>query len=393
MELVNPKTGASIQIVDASGKTIARRPVESIYLRADGAPALPTSMSSTSVMFTVARQMLQYKRRRKYMANRDLRAMAWMATGLCFLIGTGCSRSEEGRSSSVEASSAAPSNNVPSGTKTDGQKAEPKSPETQSVEPQVQSEIEKMEAQKRASLLRDAQSAITETRVALAALDHGDKQTALSALEQATGKLDLVISRDPKLAFAPIDVNTTIFDLYATPDTVKRVVKDARDDLSNSQVQQARLLVTPLASEADTHVVGIPLATYPAAIKAVAPLIDAGKVEQARAALEAALNTLVIETYVIPLPKIRAEALLQQAEQEAANASRTQEDNQKVHGLIEATRTEIQLAEALGYGTKDEYKPLYAQLDDVEKKAEGGQSGKGLFERIEQSLKRFRFTS
>jgi YfdX protein len=327
------------------------------------------------------------------MANRDLRAMAWIATGLCFMFGAGCSRSEQGRSSSVDASNAPPSNIAPSGTATDGQKAEPKRPETESVEPQVQFEIEKMEAQKRVSLLQDAQSAMAQTRIALAALDNGDRNAALSALEQATGKLDLVVSRDPKLAFAPIEVNTAIFDLYATPDTVKRVEKEARDDLSNSQVQQARLLVTPLASEADTHVVGIPLATYPAAIKAVAPLIDAGKTEQARAALEAALNTLVIETYVIPLPKIRAQALLQQAEQVAANASRTQDDNQKLHGLIDATRTEIQLAEALGYGTKDDYKPLYAQLDDVQKKAEGGQSGKRLFEKFEQSLKRFKFSS
>ena len=64
-----------------------------------------------------------------------------------------------------------------------------------------------------------------------------------------------------------------------------------------------------------------------------------------------------------------------------------------MHGLIEATRTEIQLAEALGYGTKDDYKPLYAQLDDVQKNAEGGQSGKRLFEKFEQSLKRFKFSS
>ena len=349
-----------------------RRPVESIYLRVDGAPALPTSMCRTSEMFTVARQMLQYMRRIKYMANRDLRAMAWIATGLCFIFGAGCSRSEQVTSSSVEASSATPSNIAPSSRATDRQKAEPKSPEAQSVEPQVQSEIEKMEAQKRASLLQDAQSALVQTRIALAALDNGDRKTALSALEQATGKLDLVVSRDPKLALAPIEVNTAILDLYATPDTVKRVANEAGDDLSNGQVQLARLLVTPLASEADTHVVGIPLATYPAAIKAVAPLIDAGKTEQARAALQAALNTVVIETYVIPLPKIRAQALLQQAEQVAANASRTQDDNQKLHGLIEATRTEIQLAEALGYGTKDDYKPLYGQLDDVQKKAEGG---------------------
>jgi len=114
-------------------------------------------------------------------------------------------------------------------------------------------------------------------------------------------------------------------------------------------------LVTPLASEADTHVAQIPLATYPAAIKVVAPLIDAGKTEEAKAAL----NTIVIETYVIPLPRVRAQALLRQAEQLTAKANRMQDDNQRVHSLIEATRTQIQLAEALGYGTKGDYKPLY----------------------------------
>lgn len=323
-----------------------------------------------------------------FMTNRDLRTIAWMAIGVGFMFASGCSRSEQGRSTSVEASSTAPSSSA-----TVSQEAELKGPEAQSVEPQVQSEIESMEAQKRASLLAEAQAALDQTRAALAAMDKGDKQAALSALEQASGKLDLVVSRDPKLAFAPIGVSTSIYDLYTSPDTVKRVVKEARDDLSNSQVQQARLLVTALASEADTHVAQIPLATYPAAIKAVAPLIDAGKTEEAKAALEAALNTTVIETSVIPLPRVRAQALLSQAEQLTAKSNRTQDDNQRVHSLIEATRTQIQLAEALGYGTKEDYKALYTQLDDVQKKVESGQSSKGLFERIEQSLKRFKFSS
>jgi hypothetical protein len=277
--------------------------------------------------------------------------------------------------------------------KTEGQKAKPKSAEAKSVEPQVQSEIEGMEAQRRVSLLADAVLALDATRNALTALDKGDKDAALAALERASGKLDVVVSRDPKLAFAPVEVTTSIFDLYATPDAVKDVIKEAKDDLSNNQVQRARYLVTDLASEADTHVVEIPLATYPAAIKAVAPLIDAGKMQEAKNALEAALNTLVIETYVVPLPRVRAEALLQQAEQLATKSNRTQDDNRKVRHFLDATRTEIQLAEALGYGTKDNYKPLYAQLDDIQKKTENGESGKGLFARMEQSLKKFKFST
>jgi NAD(P)-dependent dehydrogenase (short-subunit alcohol dehydrogenase family) len=54
-----------------------------------------------------------------------------------------------------------------------GTKAEPKSGESKPVEPAVQSELERMEAEKRATLLKDAQAALEETRNALDALDKG----------------------------------------------------------------------------------------------------------------------------------------------------------------------------------------------------------------------------
>jgi hypothetical protein len=85
--------------------------------------------------------------------------------------------------------------------------------------------------------------------------------------------------------------------------------------------------------------------------------------DEAKGALEAALNTLVAVTCIAPLPQVRAQALLQQAEQFATTSNRTQGDNQNVRSYIDATRTQIQLAETLGYGSKDDYRPLYAQLD------------------------------
>jgi hypothetical protein len=151
--------------------------------------------------------------------------------------------------------------------------------------------------------------------------------------------------------------------------------------------------MTDLASEADTHVTEIPLATYPAAIKAVAPLIDAGKMQDAKATLEAALNTLVEVTYIIPLPGIRAQAMLNVAEDLASKNKKQQADGQRVQKLIQGARTKIQLAETLGYGTKENYKALYAQLDDLQKQTENGQSGKGLFARMKESLRNFKFSA
>jgi hypothetical protein len=312
---------------------------------------------------------------------------ATIILGFSLIGGVGCT-------SSANADKATPQISQTQPVKTaDKPQAEPRSNDSKAADPAVQSELGRVERERREALLQDAQSALDETRNALAALDKGDSSAALAALARATGKLDLVVARDPKLAFAPVSVTTTINDLYATPETVKAVVSQAKDDLSSERVQHARYLVQDLASEADFHVAGLPLASYPAAIKAVVPLIDGGKTKDAQAALRAALNTIVVETYVVPLPKLRAEAMLAAADKLASKSDRKDDENRALNSLIESTRTQIQLAEALGYGTKDSYKPLYAQLDEVQKKTEGGKSGKGLLDKLRNSVKSFKFSS
>ena len=311
--------------------------------------------------------------------HRARRAVAIAITGFCLSLSIGCGDRSQGYS--VEAAS----------NRMDAQKAEPKSSQTQSVEPEVQTEIGKMDAERRAKLLADAQTALDETRNAIAALDKGDKQAALAALERATGKLDLVVARDRSLALAPVALVTTIHDLYATADSVKAAVKLARDDLASSQVQQARTLLQRLVSQAELQVTDLPLATYPAAIKAVVPLIDAGKLDEAKTALYAALNTLVVEDYIVPLPKIRAQWLLRDAEKLAAKSNRNADENGNLQGMLTAAKSQLELAEALGYGTVDSYRPLYAQIAEIQKQTEAGQSGKGLFAKLQDSLKRFKF--
>jgi len=270
------------------------------------------------------------------------------------------------------------------------QRAEPQSEQSKAVNPQVQSEVEKQAAAKRAQLLKDAQVAIDETRKALDALDQNKNEEALAALEKVTGKLDLILARDPKLALAPVSTATVVRDLYANQDTVKDAIKEARSELNDGKVQQARALLGDLASEIELQVTNIPLATYPEAIKAVAPLIDAGKTDEAKTALQTALNTLVVERFITPLPAVRAKAMLGEAEQLAEKSGRSTDENKKLHDLVEDARQQLELGETLGYGLPEDYKPLYAQLDDIQGKTEGGKSGKGIFDTIKASLKGFK---
>jgi hypothetical protein len=123
----------------------------------------------------------------------------------------------------------------------------------------------------------------------LQAFTEKDTGETLAALERATGKLELILARDPELSLAPIEVKVVTYDLLANPDTVKAIIHDAENYLEDGEIQKARPLVANLASEIVIRSTNIPLATYPAAIKAITPLIDEGRFDEARAGLLAAI--------------------------------------------------------------------------------------------------------
>ncbi|MDQ1832117.1 YfdX family protein [Massilia scottii] len=265
-------------------------------------------------------------------------------------------------------------------------KAEPQSQASQSVQPQVDKRTADAALQKQRELMAEAQSAIAETEKALKALDEKRNRDALAALASATGTLELLLARSPKLALAPIRTDVVTHDLLARNDTVKAAVKEVRDRLRDGEVQKARQLMQALASEVEFRTLNIPLETYPAAIKAITPLIDAGKIEEAKTALRTMLNTLVVTTEVVPLPKLRAEEQIKAAQALAEKANRSKEENDKLAQSVAAARDQLKIAELLGYGDKKDYKPMYQQIDELDKKTAGGKSGMGWFEKLKQQL-------
>ena len=210
-------------------------------------------------------------------------------------------------------------------------KPQTKSEASQSVQPKVDKQTADAAAEKRKKLFADAAAALAETHKALKALENKKPDVALKALEEATGKLDLIVARDRKLAQAPVDTEVVTYDLLTDVDTIKSVIKEAKAYLNDGEIQKARPLVANLASEIQYRTHHIPLETYPAAIKGVARLIDAGKIDEAKASLQATLTTLVVTTDdVIPLPKLRADHLLKQAQELAEKKERSKEENDKL---------------------------------------------------------------
>jgi hypothetical protein len=185
-------------------------------------------------------------------------------------------------------------------------------------------------------------------------------------------------------------VHVVTHDVIGTLDEIEAMREQAEDLLEDGEVQRARGIIAGLASEMIIGVTNIPLASYPEAIKAVSPLIDEGKIEEAKVALQAALNTLVVTEHVIPSPILRAEQMLMKAEPLAEKKNRSQDEKQELEELLENARYHIELAKALGYGDKNVYEEFFDQIKEIEEKTADKKAGKGYFDGIRQSLSKFR---
>lgn len=240
--------------------------------------------------------------------------------------------------------------------------------------------------EKRKQITNEALIAINETYNALTALDKGKNSEALASLERATGKLELILVREPNLALAPMNLRAITIDVNSDPDKIMTLRKEAQSLLESGQVQAARHLLNGLASETVISVTNIPLGTYPTSIKNAVKLVDDGKIIEAKKVLQRALNTLVITNTVIPLPIVQAQELLRNAEILSEKPNRNTDENKRLSTLLTDAHKELELAQALGYGSQQDFKNMYNQLGEIESKTTGGKFGKGFFKTIKEYL-------
>ena len=264
---------------------------------------------------------------------------------------------------------------------------EEKSETSESVQQDVDKSTGSETEKQRKKLVDDAVFAVSLTRDALKALDDNKKDEALQTLEKVTGKLELVLARDPALAMVPVSVTTTIYDVLAKTETVKKIVDEAKKALNDGRVQNARRLLSNLASEVVVRTTNLPMATYPNAIKQVAPLIDSGKIDEAKQQLQIALNLMVVTDVVMPLPTTRADVMLKEAETLAEKKDRSKEENDRLTELLKETRQQVDFGRELGYFHKDRAREIDDELNQIEKKTGIGKSGKGFFDKMKGFFK------
>jgi hypothetical protein len=215
-----------------------------------------------------------------------------------------------------------------------------------------------------------------------------DKEKALNTIAEVLGKLEVLIAKDPSKELIPVDVKREVIDFPGTLADVLYTKEVIEDLVKNDELQKARDIMLQLASELDIYVTVLPVVTYPTALKAIVPLIEQEKFDEAMALIVKVIETLVIEKIVIPLPILRAEQTIIKASE--LTKDREDANREELKELIAYAKEQLELAQALGYGKVDEdYKGLLSEVEKIETILEGEDSTKDIFETLKEKLSSF----
>lgn len=239
----------------------------------------------------------------------------------------------------------------------------------------------------------EAVTAVEETRKAVIFLDQKNTAEAKAALERALGRTEIVLGAHPDVALVPVSVTVAVIDTEVDDATIKRFTSEVKDLVDDNRFQAARLLLRDLASEIDITTANLPIATYPDAIRSAARLIEQNKIVEAKSQLLTALHSLAIVETIVPLPILRAQALIDEATQLASDPKANKDEAMR---LLDDADRQLSYAEKIGYGSKkQEFADVQKSIKEAKQQIEKGQDSKGLLAKLKGSLQKMkeRFSS
>jgi hypothetical protein len=255
----------------------------------------------------------------------------------------------------------------------------------QLAKPNINQEKQQAEQSAKQSLDQEAIAAIKSTREAIDAIRSNHNDQAIQKIEQANGKINVLLARNPATALIPVSAEVRVIDTApADVSKIREIAADASWAVEGKNFPAARVLLEQLISEVRVRTYNLPLATYPTALQEAARLLDQKDAKQAENVLDAALATLVVVDKVTPIPLVVAREAVNQAQAEE------KKDPNKGRTFLQVAKNELQRARELGYAGKDqEYAALNNQIDNLEKQmASHGETG-SFFNKLREQLSTF----
>jgi ribonuclease HII len=235
-------------------------------------------------------------------------------------------------------------------------------------------------------LLKDSVGALLLTQKTLVDLAHNKIDEAIKDLEGAIGKLEVILASRNAPKLLPVQSTVVAYEYAGDIKALLKAISEVKLLIAANKLQDARILLDTLRSELVISTVNIPLATYPDALKLAAKYLHEGKVQEAIAVLDAALNTLVQTEVIIPLPILKAEGLIKAA----SIIAKTDKEQALKH--LDQAKKELVIAQTLGYVSRSSttYKMLKEAIENVEKEIKGKNEVAKLFEELLNKIKEFK---
>ncbi len=240
---------------------------------------------------------------------------------------------------------------------------------------------------KEVKIFKEAVEAVDLTNKVIAQLNEGKKDEAIKTLEKAIGKLEVVMAAPKAPALIPIDSAVEIYDFKGSLKDIQTALITAKALLKANKIQEARRILDTLRSEIVFKTVNLPLASYPSALKLAAKFLHEGRVDEAKNILAQALLTFVNVEVVTPIPLLKAQALIKEAQKAAK-----EKDKDRALDNLKAAKENLKIAEALGYTSESDttYKMLEEEIEKIEKEVKGKNSAEKLFEELKNKLEEFK---
>src|SRR6185369_16306387 len=134
--------------------------------------------------------------------------------------------------------------------------------------PEIEKQRKDAEQQAERTLDKEAIAAVDETKNALKAIEQDKPDDAIAAIERATGKISVLLARNPATALIPVREEVEVID--GAPEdlqAIKDLQKVLERSVSDKDYPMARVVLLGLTSEIRARTYDLPLATYPAALK------------------------------------------------------------------------------------------------------------------------------
>ena len=237
--------------------------------------------------------------------------------------------------------------------------------------------------QKSQNFNADAVAAIKQVEQAAGLLKREKYEEALNQLNSADKSLEVAIAADPSLKLIPVVQDVSTYDLVTSPKAIKDEVNAISKELKSGNVQEARVRLDQLRSELITNYVYLPVEIYPAAIKEAVKEIGAKQYSQAEATIDTAMNSLVQEVEVMPLPVSLANDAILDAE-----AKRSTDREQALWDLDYA-HEQMLTAERHGYlyGDTEDYRAALQHIENLRSAIGGNSEVDNLFTKAKESVK------